>query len=143
MTTYDPRDFIPHRPPFLLVDRIDTMEPGVSGQGSLSVSPELEILAGHFPGNPVLPGVYQIEAIAQLGAAVVLSDPRYAGTLPLFGGIDRARFRRVVRPGDLLELSIEMTSLSARAGKGQGTATVEGELCCEVNLFFIIAPAGA
>ncbi|MEX6428748.1 MAG: 3-hydroxyacyl-ACP dehydratase FabZ [Ferrimicrobium sp.] len=143
MSSYDPRDLIPHRPPFLLVDRIDALEPGVSGSGTFAVRADLAILAGHFPDNPVLPGVYQVEAIAQLGAAVVLSDPRYRGSLPLFGGIDRARFRRVVRPGDQLELTIEMTSLSARAGKGQGHARVAGELCAEVSLFFIIAPAGA
>lgn len=143
MTTYDPRDFIPHRPPFLLVDTITELNPGVSGRGSYTVPRDLAILAGHFPGNPVFPGVYQVEAVAQLGAAVVLGDDRYAGSLPLFGGIDRARFRRVVRPGDLLELSIEMTSLSARAGKGQGRATVDGELCAEISLFFIIAPANA
>lgn len=143
MTSYDPREFIPHRPPFLLVDQITDLDPGSSGRGSYRIPDDLAVLAGHFPGNPVLPGVYQVEAIAQLGAAVVLSDERYAGSLPLFGGIDRARFRRVVRPGDLLELTIEMTSLSARAGKGQGRATVDGELCAEVSLFFIIAPAGS
>jgi 3-hydroxyacyl-[acyl-carrier-protein] dehydratase len=143
MVAHDPQDFIPHRPPFLLVDTITELHPGVSGRGSYVVPHDLAILAGHFPGNPVLPGVYQVEAVAQLGAAVVLSDDRYAGSLPLFGGIDRARFRRVVRPGDTLELSIEMTSLSARAGKGQGRATVAGELCAEISLFFIIAPAGS
>ncbi|KJE75768.1 3-hydroxyacyl-ACP dehydratase FabZ [Ferrimicrobium acidiphilum] len=143
MTTHDPREFIPHRPPFLLVDTITELQPGVSGRGSYAVPHDLAILAGHFPDNPILPGVYQVEAIAQMGAAVVLSDERYAGSLPLFGGIDRARFRRVVRPGDVLELSIEMTSLSARAGKGQGRATVGGDLCADISLFFIIAPAGS
>ncbi len=137
----DPATLIPHRPPFLLVSGIDTLSPGSSASGYLDVDPRLEILKGHFPGNPILPGVYLIEAIAQLGAATVLADDRYGGTLPLFGGIDRARFRHQVRPGDRVDLEISMTTLSARAGKGSGRATVSGKLAAEVDLFFVIAKA--
>lgn len=139
----DPRTLIPHREPFLLVDAITELVPGRSGRGVYAVPANLEILAGHFPGNPVLPGVYQVEAIAQLGAAVVLSDERYRGTLPLFGGIDRARFRGQVLPGQKLELEVEMTSLSARAGKGNGSASIDSKLVAEVSLFFVIAPGSS
>jgi 3-hydroxyacyl-[acyl-carrier-protein] dehydratase len=90
----DPRSLIPHREPFLLLDEVTELVPGERGRGVWHVPNSLPVLAGHFPGNPVLPGVYQVESIAQLGAAVVLADPRFAGSLPLFGGIDRARFRR-------------------------------------------------
>src|SRR5690606_14252403 len=97
--------------------------------------------AGHFPGRPTLPGVLMVEAIAQLGAVAVLRDPRFAGRLPLFGGVDRARFRRQVSPGDRLDLAIEMTRLGARAGKGTGRATVGGELACEADLLFVVVDA--
>ena len=82
-----------------------------------------------------------VESLAQLGAASVLADERYAGRLPLFGGIDKARFRRQVVPGERLDLEVEMGRLSSRAGKGHGTAHVDGELCCELDLLFFLAPA--
>ncbi len=135
----DPATLIPHRPPFLLVSGIETLSPGAAATGYLEVDPELDILKGHFPGNPILPGVYLLEAIAQLGAATVLADERYKGTLPLFGGVDRARFRHQVRPGDRVDLEISMATLSARAGKGSGRAAVSGKVAAEVDLFFVIA----
>ena len=82
-----------------------------------------------------------VESLAQVGAAAVLADPRYEGKLPLFGGVERARFRRQVLPGDVLELELEVTQLSARAGKGTGRATVDGKLACEAQLFFVIVDA--
>ncbi|MHB8189169.1 MAG: 3-hydroxyacyl-ACP dehydratase FabZ [Ferrimicrobium sp.] len=139
--TIDPTSLIPHRSPFLLVDRIDDLVPGERASGAVLADPTWPVFMGHFPGNPLLPGVYLVEAIAQLGASCILADARYAGRLPLFGGIDRARFRRQVRPGDEVVLEVTLRSLSARAGRGSGTARVEGELAAEVDIFFVIAPA--
>ena len=94
---------------------------------------------GHFPGRPTLPGVLMVESIAQLGAVAVLTDERFTGKLPLFGGIDQARFRRQVVPGETLELEVELVRLSARAGKGKGRASVGGQVACESDLLFVIA----
>ena len=134
-----PAEVIPHRPPFLFVDEVTELEPGRRASGLWRLTGEEDFFTGHFPGRPTLPGVLMCEAIAQLGAVAVLSDERYAGRLPLFGGIDKARFRRQVSPGDTLELSIEMTKLSARAGRGRGEARVDGALAAECDLLFVIA----
>ncbi len=137
----DPTTLIPHRPPFLLLDVIDVLEAGRRAVGRWNVPPDLAVFEGHFPGRPVLPGVYQVESVAQLGAATVLADERFRGTLPLFGGIDRARFRRQVVPGDELTVEVELLSLSGRAGKGRGWARVGEALAAEVELMFVIAPS--
>lgn len=134
-----PAEVIPHRPPFLFVDEVTELEPGRRAAGRWRLTGEEDFFVGHFPGRPTLPGVLMCEAIAQLGAVAVLSDERYAGRLPLFGGIDKARFRRQASPGDTLELSIEMTKLSARAGRGRGEARVDGALAAECDLLFVIA----
>jgi 3-hydroxyacyl-[acyl-carrier-protein] dehydratase len=119
---------------------VDSVEPGVSARARYRVTGEEAFLAGHFPGNPVFPGVIQLEALAQTGGVAVLADARYADRLPLFGGVEKARFRRIVRPGDELVLAVEMERLSARGGWGSGRATVGGELACEARLFFALAP---
>lgn len=137
----DPTDWIPHRAPFLLVDRLVTIEPGVSASGVWNLRGDEWFFAGHFPGRPTTPGVLMLEAIAQVGAVAVLSDPRFRTKLPLFGGVEGARFRRQVLPGDTLLIECDMNRLSVRGGKGHGRATVNGELAVETDLMFIFADA--
>lgn len=136
-----PTDLLPHRPPFLFVDEILEIQPGVSARGLWRLTGEEWFFAGHFPGRPTLPGVLMCEAIAQVGALAVLADERFAGRLPLFGGLDRARFRRQVGPGDDLILEVEMGRLSARAGKGTGRALLNGVVACEAELLFVVVEA--
>jgi 3-hydroxyacyl-[acyl-carrier-protein] dehydratase len=138
-----PIDVLPHRSPFLFVTSVTAVEPGVSAAGTWQLTGSEPFFAGHFPGRPTLPGVLMIESLAQLGAFAVLLDPRYAGKLPLFGGIERARFRRQVLPGDTLELEVTLERMSARAGKGHGTALVGGQKACETDLLFVIVESEA
>jgi 3-hydroxyacyl-[acyl-carrier-protein] dehydratase len=130
---------LPHRPPFRFVDGVDAIEPGSSVRARYRVTGEEPFLGGHFPGNPVFPGVLQLEALAQAGAIAVLADARYANKLPLFGGVEDARFRRIVRPGDELDLAVDMERLSARGGWGRGVASVDGSECCRARFLFAIA----
>lgn len=134
-----PDELLAHRPPFLFVDEITELEPGVRAAGLWRLSGDEWFFSGHFPGRPTLPGVLMCEAIAQMGAIAVLARPDFAGRLPLFGGLDAARFRRQVVPGDTLRLEVELTRMSSRAGKGSGRATVGDAVACECELMFVFA----
>jgi len=134
----DPTALLPHRDPFLFVSEIVSVDPGRGAVGRWILSGDEPFFAGHFPGRPTLPGVLMVESLAQVGGFAVLSDPRHAERLPLFGGIERARFRRQVVPGETLELEVEVGRMSARAGKGHGRAHVDGETACEADLLFVL-----
>ena len=136
-----PKEIIPHRPPFLFVDSLTALQPGLSATGLWHLTGHEDFFVGHFPGRPTLPGVLMCEAIAQVGACAILSDAKFANKLPLFGGLDGARFRRQVVPGDVLEMSVQLGRMSARAGKGTGVAKVNGEIACECELLFVIVDA--
>jgi 3-hydroxyacyl-[acyl-carrier-protein] dehydratase len=135
----EPEDWLPHRPPFLLLDTMLSIEPGLRASAQWTLRGDEWFFSGHFPGRPTTPGVLLLESIAQCGAVVILSEPKYAGRLPLFGGVERARFRRQVVPGDVVTLECELTKLSARGGKGHGRASVDGQVAAESDLLFILA----
>lgn len=133
-------EVLPHRPPFLFVDEVLDVEPGQSARARWNLSGNEPFFEGHFPGYPVVPGVLIVEAMAQTGALAVLTDERFAGRVVLLGGVDRARFRRQVVPGDSLEMQTALEKMSSHgAGYGKGRATVDGELACEARLLFVCA----
>lgn len=136
-----PADILPHRPPFLFVDEITALEPGISAKGLWHLTGDEWFFPGHFPGRPTLPGVLMCEAVAQLGGITVLVDPMYDKKLALFGGLDGARFRRQVGPGDTLELEAEIHRMSARGGKGSGRALVNGKVAVECELMLVLVDA--
>jgi len=141
-TTREIEALIPHRWPFLLVDRIVEYDPEVSRiVGLKGVTATEWFFQGHFPGLPVMPGVLQVEALAQTMAVYVAKQPGFGDRIGLFGGIDECRFKRVVIPGDTLRLEVTMDKLGRRFGRGRGVASVDGEVACEATLSFIIPDA--
>ncbi|MDQ3694939.1 MAG: 3-hydroxyacyl-ACP dehydratase FabZ [Chloroflexota bacterium] len=132
---------IPHRYPFLLVDRITELEPGKRAVGLKNVTIGEPFFAGHFPGYPVMPGVLIVEALAQVGAVALLTTAAFKGKLALFAGIDKVRFRRQVMPGDALVLTVELGQIRRTIGTGTGVATVNGDVACRGELMFGLIPA--
>jgi 3-hydroxyacyl-[acyl-carrier-protein] dehydratase len=131
-------EVLPHRSPFLLVDRIVEVEAGKRSVGIKNVTINEPFFQGHFPGYPVMPGVLIIEAMAQVGAVALLSMPEYQGKLALFAGIDGARFRRQVVPGDQLTFEVEVLKLRGKIGKSKAKASVDGQIVAEAELMFAI-----
>ncbi len=133
------QDILPHRYPFLLVDRILELEAGKRAVGIKNVSINEPFFQGHFPGYPVMPGVLIVEAMAQVGAVAMLSLPEFQGKIGLFAGIDKLRFRRQVVPGDQLRIEVVMERVRGRVGKGLGTVYVGDEKAVEGELMFAIS----
>lgn len=129
---------LPHRPPFRFIDAVDDLRSdGITAR--YRVTGDEAFLAGHFPDNPIFPGVIQLEALAQAGAIAILNDPRYRDRLPLFGGAESVRWKRVVKPGDELSLDLTIEQLSARAGWASGAVKVDGQLSCRARIMFAFA----
>jgi 3-hydroxyacyl-[acyl-carrier-protein] dehydratase len=130
---------LPHRDPFLLLDTVEELEPGARVVARKRVT--ADDCAGHFPGNPIMPGVKMVEALAQAGAVAVLSEAENKGKLALFAGIDDVRFKRIVRPGDELTLECTLETVRGPIGRGKARATVDGQLAVRGTLTFAVGEA--
>ena len=137
-TTREILEIIPHRQPFMLIDTIEELEPGVRAVGKKCVSYNEPYFAGHFPGNPVMPGVLIIEALAQVGAVAILGLPENKGKTAYFAGIDKAKFKQKVVPGDVLMLETKIIKTKGPIGIGEATATVNGKVAAKAELTFAI-----
>ncbi|MGG1246333.1 3-hydroxyacyl-ACP dehydratase FabZ [Bacillus spizizenii] len=138
LDTQQIKEIIPHRYPFLLVDRITEVEEGKRAKGYKNVTANEEFFNGHFPQYPVMPGVLIVEALAQVGAVAMLIKEENRGRLAFFAGIDNCRFKKQVKPGDQLHLEVEIIRARGTIGRGKGIATVDGEVVCEVELTFAL-----
>ena len=138
MKTKEIMEIIPHRQPFLLIDTIEEMEEGKRAVGKKCVSYNEPFFAGHFPQEPVMPGVLIIEALAQVGAVALLKKEENKGKIGFLAGVDNCRLKRQVKPGDQLRLEVEIVRMRSSFGKGKGIATVEGEVACEVDISFAL-----
>ncbi|WP_367306730.1 3-hydroxyacyl-ACP dehydratase FabZ [Alicyclobacillus acidocaldarius] len=136
------QQILPHRYPFLLVDRVTEIDGG-RALGYKLVTANEPHFQGHFPSYPIMPGVLVIEAMAQLGGVAILSDPAYRGKRPLLAGVDGARFRGEVRPGDRLDMEVVIDRMKGRMGRGTGRAHVDGKLVAEATILFAIADGEA
>ncbi len=132
------QEILPHRYPFLMVDRIIELTVGERAVGIKNVTVNEQFFQGHFPGNPMMPGVLMVEALAQVGAVAILSMEQYKGKIAVFTGIDNLRFKRQVVPGDTLKLEVEILSLRRNIGKGKALATVNGETAVKGEIMFAI-----
>lgn len=138
LTTQEIMEIIPHRQPFLLIDTIEELEPGVRAVGKKCVSYNEPYFAGHFPGEPVMPGVLQIEALAQVGAVAILSQPEFKGRTAYFAAINSAKFKQKVVPGDVLRLETEIVKIKGPIGIGAAKAYVDDKLVVQAELTFAI-----
>ena len=138
LTIKEIEEIIPHRHPFLLIDRIEELEPGVKAIGYKSITYNEPYFLGHFPEEPVMPGVLQIEALAQTGAVAILSKKENKGKTAYFGGINQARFKRKVVPGDTLKLDCQIVKQKGSVGVGRAVATVDGEIAVSAELTFVV-----
>ena len=129
---------LPHRDPFLLIDEVVELQPGARVVARKSVRPDEWYFQGHFPGRPIMPGVLIVEAMAQAGAVAVLAEEENRGRLALFAGIDAVRFKRLVQPGDVLDLTCDLERVRGPVGKGRATAHVDGELAARGTLTFAV-----
>ena len=127
-------ELLPHRYPFLLVDRITEYIPGQYAKGYKNMTMNEEFFQGHFPGNPIMPGVLQLEALAQCSAPIVMCMPEYKGRLTLYAGVDNVRFKNIVRPGDRFEMNVELIKAKGPICKCHGVGTVDGKVCIEADM---------
>jgi 3-hydroxyacyl-[acyl-carrier-protein] dehydratase len=134
----DIENIIPHREPFLLIDKVIDTEPAKRIKAIKYVRREEYYFKGHFPSDPIMPGVLIVEAIAQAGAVSLLMLPKNKGKLVLFAGIDKARFKKIVRPGDELVIEVEMENFRRNIGKAKGRAMVGGDIACTVDIMFAL-----